>query len=171
MRRIPSLVLVCLALAACAASAQNVTILDQNGQPHEVPLQEFQVQDHGIGEHLHAQNGVFVRDINNQAITDPSPDPNGTGYPLAPPAQPIVDGQDVIVSEAIAWIHAPFLALFRGVPDGSGEMPRSARILHDDMSENDKDPYNLLYADGHAEPMTSEQDEAFLHDSSLWGGN
>lgn len=84
MRHATSLVLACLALSAGAVSAQNVTILDQNNQPHDVPQQEFQIVGPHPGvidvDHLHAQNGFFVRDINNQAINDPSPDPNGRGY-------------------------------------------------------------------------------------------
>lgn len=87
MRIATSLIVVCLALSAGAVFAQNVTILDQNNQPHEVNPNQFQIVGPHPGvidvDHLHAQNGVFVRDINNQAINDPSPDPNGTGFLLA----------------------------------------------------------------------------------------
>ena len=102
MRHATSIVVVCLALAAGAVSAQNVTILDQNNQPHDVPQQEFQVVGPHPGvidvDHLHAQNGFFVRDINNQAINDPSPDPNGMGYTLfVPPQAPAFEPESVVL--------------------------------------------------------------------------
>ncbi len=84
MRSATLLVLACLALAAGAASAQNITILDQNGQPHEVDPNQFLVVAPHPGiidtDHLHAQNGVCVFDVNNVFVNDPSLDPNGRGY-------------------------------------------------------------------------------------------